>query len=131
MITDPIADMFTCIRNANSKLFEKVDVPSSKLKIEVAKILKDEGFISNYKSIDDYKQGLLRIYLKYTPTGERVLKGIRRVSRPGLRIYKKTFEMSKFAGRMGVAIVSTSKGIVTSRKAKREKIGGEILGYVW
>jgi small subunit ribosomal protein S8 len=131
MITDPIADMFTRIRNANRKLLEKIDVPSSKLKIEVAKILKEEGFITNYKNIEDYKQGVLRIYLKYTVGGEQVLLGLKRVSRPGLRRYAGYLNFPKIDGSMGVAIISTSKGIMTDKKAKREKLGGEILGFAW
>lgn len=131
MVTDPIADLFTRIRNANAKLLEKVDVPSSKLKVEVARILKEEGFIANYKNIEDYKQGILRVYLKYSPTGERVIKGISRRSRPGLRLYSGYEKFPKVAGGIGVAILTTSRGIMTNKKARREKIGGEILGYVW
>jgi small subunit ribosomal protein S8 len=131
MITDPIADMFTRIRNANRKLLEKIDVPSSKLKIEVAKILKEEGFITNYKNIEDYKQGVLRIYLKYTVDGQHVLLGLKRVSRPGLRRYTGYRKFPKIDGSMGVAIISTSKGIMTDKKAKREKIGGEVIGFAW
>ncbi|HBU69785.1 MAG TPA: 30S ribosomal protein S8 [Elusimicrobia bacterium] len=131
MITDPIADMFTRIRNANAKLFEKVDVPSSKLKIEIAKILKEEGYIANYKSIDDYKQGILRVYLRYTTTGAKVLKGIKRVSGPGLRVYRKSTELPKVTGGLGIAIISTPRGLMTDRKARKEKLGGEVLGYAW
>jgi small subunit ribosomal protein S8 len=131
MITDPIADMFTRIRNANRKLMEKIDVPSSKMKIELARVLKDEGFITNYKNIEDYKQGVLRIYLKYTVDGKNVLQGITRVSRPGLRKYAGYKGFPKIDGSMGVAIVSTSKGIMTDKKAKREKLGGEVIGFAW
>jgi small subunit ribosomal protein S8 len=131
MVTDPIADMFTRIRNANSKLLEKVDIPSSKLKVEIAKLLKDEGFIANYKNIEDYKQGILRIYLKYSATGERVIVGLKRVSRPGLRNYAGYKKFPKVAGGTGMAIISTSRGIVTNKKARREKVGGELIGFVW
>ena len=131
MITDPIADMFTRIRNANNKLVEKVDVPSSKLKIEIARVLKDEGFIANYKNIEDYKQGILRVYLKYTAQGKQVLLGLKRVSTPGLRVYRKGVELPRVTGGLGVAIISTSKGLMSDRKARKEKLGGEVLGYAW
>jgi len=131
MITDPISDMFARVRNANAKLHEKVDVPSSKLKIEIAKMLKDEGYIANYKNIEDHKQGVLRIYLKYTAEGKKVLQGIKRVSKSSLRIYKGYDEMPKTVGGLGVTIVSTSKGLMTDRQSRKEKIGGEVVGYVW
>ncbi|MDR3256480.1 MAG: 30S ribosomal protein S8 [Endomicrobium sp.] len=131
MITDPISDMFTRIRNANAKLYEKVDVPSSKLKIEIAKILKEEGYIANYKNIEDHKQGVLKIYLKYTAAGKAVIQGIRRVSKSSLRIYKGFKDMPKTVGGLGVTVVSTSKGLMTDRQARKEKIGGEVIGYVW
>ena len=131
MITDPISDMFARIRNANAKLHEKVDVPSAKLKVEIAKILKDEGYIANFKSIEDHKQGVLRVYLKYTAEGKAVLKGIKRVSKSSLRIYKGYEEMPKTVGGLGVTIVSTSKGLMTDKQARKGKIGGEVLGYVW
>ncbi|MCL2485890.1 MAG: 30S ribosomal protein S8 [Endomicrobia bacterium] len=131
MITDPISDMFARIRNANAKLHEKVDVPSSKLKVEIAKILKDEGYISNFKNIEDYKQGVLRVYLKYTPEGKVVLQGIKRVSKSSLRIYRGYDEMPKTVGGLGVTIVSTPKGLMTDRQARKDKIGGEVIGYVW
>lgn len=131
MITDPIADMFTRIRNANAKMLEKVDIPSSKLKIEIAKVLKDEGYISNYKSIEDHKQGILRVYMKYTPTGEKVMLGLRRVSRPGLRTYSTYLMLPKVQGGMGIVILSTPRGLMTDKKARAEKVGGEIIGYAW
>jgi small subunit ribosomal protein S8 len=131
MITDPIADMFTRIRNANTKLIEKVDIPSSKMKIEVAKILKEEGYIANFKSIEDHKQGILRVYLKYTLNGKKVLQGLKRVSRPGLRIYKGYEELPKVSGGLGIAVISTSKGLMSDKKARKEKIGGEVLCYAW
>lgn len=131
MITDPIADMFTRIRNANAKLLEKVDVPSAKLKIEVARILKEEGYIANYKLIEDHKQGILRVYLKYTVAGKQVLSGLRRVSRPGLRTYNGYRALPKVSGGMGISIISTPRGVMSGKKAQTEKVGGEIIGYAW
>jgi small subunit ribosomal protein S8 len=131
MITDPISDMFTRIRNANAKLHEKVDIPYSKMKKEIAKILKEEGYISNYKNIEDNKQGILRVSLKYTLTGEQVLKGIQRVSKSSLRVYKGYEDMPKSVGGLGITIVSTSKGLMTDASARKEKVGGEIVGLVW
>jgi small subunit ribosomal protein S8 len=131
MITDPIADMLTRIRNANAKMLEKVDIPSSKMKIELARVLKEEGLIANYKSIEDHKQGLLRIYMKYSPEGEKALKGIRRASRPGLRVYRGYMDLPKSGGGIGVAVISTPKGLMADRKAKQEKLGGEVLCYAW
>ncbi|MCL1972976.1 MAG: 30S ribosomal protein S8 [Endomicrobia bacterium] len=131
MITDPISDMFSRIRNANTKLHEKVDVPSSKVKVELARILKEEGYIANYKNIEDHKQGVLRVYLKYTAEGKKVLQGIKRVSKSSLRIYKGYADMPKTVGGLGVTIVSTSKGLMTDRQARKDKVGGEVIGYVW
>ena len=131
MITNPIADMFTRIRNANAKLLEKVDVPSSKLKTEVARILKEEGYIANFKNIDDYKQGILRVYLRYTSEGEQVIKGLRSVSSTGLRVYKDCRQLPKVSGGLGVAIISTPKGLMSDKKARKEKLGGEVIGYIW
>jgi len=131
MITDPISDMFLRIRNANAKLHEKVDIPSSKMKVELARILKDEGYIANYKNIEDHKQGVLRVYLKYTPEGKQVLQGIKRVSKSSLRIYKGYADMPKTVGGLGVTVVSTSKGLMTDRQARKDKVGGEVIGYVW
>ncbi|MDR2426074.1 MAG: 30S ribosomal protein S8 [Endomicrobium sp.] len=131
MITDPISDMFLRIRNANAKLHEKVDIPSSKMKVELARILKGEGYIANYKNIEDHKQGVLRVYLKYTTEGKQVLQGIKRVSKSSLRIYKGYADMPKTFGGLGITVVSTSKGLMTDRQARRDKIGGEIVGYVW
>jgi small subunit ribosomal protein S8 len=131
MITDPISDMFARIRNANVKLHEKVDIPSSKMKMEIAKILKEEGYIASYKITDDKKQGILRIYLKYTASGKPVLEGIKRVSKSSLRIYKGYEDIPKTVGGLGVTLVSTSKGLMTDNQARKEKVGGEIIGYVW
>ena len=131
MITDPISDMFVRIRNANAKLHEKVDIPSSKVKTEIAKVLKEEGYIANYKHIEDQKQGFLRVYLKYDANGKAALQGIRRVSKPSLRIFKGYEELPKVLGSFGIAVISTSKGMMSSKKAKEAKVGGEVLGYVW
>ncbi|GHT33076.1 30S ribosomal protein S8 [Endomicrobiia bacterium] len=131
MITDPISDMFVRIRNSNAKLHEKVGIPFSKMKMEIAKILKEEGYISNYKNIEDRKQGILRVYLKYTAANKAVLQGIRRVSKSSLRIYKGYEDMPKTVGGLGVTIVSTSKGLMSDRQARKQKIGGEVVGYVW
>lgn len=130
-ITDPISDFFSAIRNANAKFKEKVDVPASKMKIALSKILKEEGFISNYKVIDDYKQGILRIYLKYTHDKKPVLKEIHRLSRPGKRMYRKSDEIPRIKRGMAVLFVSTSKGVMTADAARANNLGGEILGYVW
>lgn len=130
--TDPIADMFTCIRNANIKYFEKLDVPASNLKENILEILKKEGFIKNYKKIDsENKQGLLRIFLKYGPNKEKLINGIKRISTPGLRIYKGLENIPKVRSGMGIAIISTPHGLLTDREARYKKVGGEIIGYIW
>ena len=131
MITDPISDRFVRIRNANAKLHEKVDIPASKVKTEIARVLKEEGYIANYKHIEDQKQGVLRVYLKYTLDGKAVIQGIKRVSKPSLRIYKGHEDLKNVLGSFGTAIISTSKGIMASKAAKEQKIGGELIGYVW
>ena len=131
MITDPISDMFVRIRNANAKLHEKVDIPSSKVKTEIARVLKEEGYIANYKHIEDQKQGVLRVYLKYDANGKAVLQGIKRSSKPSLRIFKRAEELKNVLGSFGVAIVSTSKRMMSSKKAKQANVGGEVIGYVW
>lgn len=130
-MTDPIADMLTRIRNANQAQLERVDIPASRLKIELAKVLKAEGFIRGYKLIDDSKQGILRVYLKFGPGNERVIQGIRRVSRPGLRTYRKAAQIPRVFSGMGVAILSTSQGLMTGKAARERSMGGEVLCYVW
>jgi small subunit ribosomal protein S8 len=130
-MTDPIADMLTRIRNANQALLERVDIPASRFKVEVAKILKAEGFIRAYKLIDDNKQGILRVYLKFDSGNARVIQGLRRVSRPGLRIYRKATQLPSVMSGMGVAIVSTSQGLMTGKSARQRSLGGEVLCYVW
>ncbi|MFH1618861.1 MAG: 30S ribosomal protein S8 [bacterium] len=130
---DPIADFLTSIRNANSKLKERVDVPYSKIKLGIAKILKDEGFISNYKSLysDANKRGTIRIFLKYTPTKDTVIKGLRRFSKCGRRVYSPYSDIPRVRGAFGISILSTSQGLVTDTQAKEKKVGGEVLCQVW
>jgi len=130
-MTDPIADMLTRIRNANTALLEKVDIPASRLKIELAKILKAEGFIRAYKLIDDNKQGILRVYMKFGPGNERVILGLRRVSRPGLRVYRKATQIPNVMSGMGLAVLSTSHGLMSGKAARQRLLGGEVLCYVW
>ena len=130
-MTDPIADMLTRIRNANQALLERVDIPASRFKIEVAKVLKAEGFIRTYRMLDDNKQGILRVYLRFGPGNERIIRGIRRVSRPGLRVYRKAQKLPKVMSGLGVAILSTSHGVMTSKAARERSLGGEVLCYIW
>lgn len=130
-MTDPIADMLTRIRNGIQSRHERVEVPSSKLKVEIARILKNEGFIKNYKLVDGTTQPILRIYLKYSPDGESVIHGIERVSRPGRRVYRAKTEIPRPLGGLGLAIVSTSKGVLSGNEAARTGIGGEVLCQVW
>ncbi|MBE7048786.1 MAG: 30S ribosomal protein S8 [Clostridia bacterium] len=129
-VTDPIADMLTRIRNANSARHETVDVPASNMKKAIAAILLEEGYIKNYQVIEDGKQGIIRIALKYVGK-EKVISGLQRVSKPGLRIYKNTEELPKVLKGLGIAIISTSKGIMTDKKARQENVGGEVLAFVW
>ena len=131
MKSDPIADMLTRIRNASRAEHEKVDIPSSKLKVRVAEILKDEGFIKNFRVLDDSKQGVLRVYLKYGPGNEKIISGLVRVSTPGRRVYVGHTHIPSILGGMGVAVISTSRGVVTDREARKQKVGGEVLAYVW
>lgn len=130
MLSDPIADFLTRIRNASRAEHEKVDIPSSKLKLRMAEILKDEGFIKNFRVIEDNKQDVLRVYLKYAGT-EKIISGIVRVSRPGRRIYVTKDKIPTILGGMGVAILSTSAGVMTDRQVKKQHLGGEVLAYVW
>lgn len=129
-LTDPIADMLTRIRNANAVMHEKVDMPHSNLKERLAEILKEEGFISNFKVITDGNKKNIRVYLKYIGK-DRVIKGIKRISTPGRRVYSSVEDMPRVLSGLGIAIVSTSKGIVTDKTARRENMGGEILAFVW
>ncbi len=130
-ITDPIADMLTRIRNANSAKHETVDIPASNMKKAIAQILLDEGYIASYKIIDDEKQGVIRVTLKYGENKSQVITGLRRVSKPGLRIYSNVEDMPKVMKGLGIAIVSTSKGIMTDREARKQNVGGEVLAFVW
>jgi len=130
-ITDAIADMLTRIRNANAAKHESVDVPASKIKKAIADILVDEGYIKSYQIIEDGRQGIIRIALKYGPGKQRTIQGIRRVSKPGLRKYSTCEEMPSVLRGLGIAIVSTSKGIMTGKNAKKANVGGEILAFVW
>lgn len=130
-ITDPIADMLTRIRNANSAKHETVDVPVSNMKKAIAEILLEEGYIKSYEIIDDGKQGMIHITLKYGANKEKVISGLQRVSKPGLRVYAGRDELPRVLKGLGIAIVSTSKGIMTDKKARAEKIGGEVLAFVW
>ena len=131
MRSDPIADMLTRIRNASRAEHEKVDIPSSKLKVRIAELLKDEGFIKNFRVLDDSKQNTLRVYLKYGTGNERMISGLVRVSTPGRRVYVAHDKIPSILGGMGVALVSTSRGVVTDREARKQKVGGEVLAYVW
>ncbi len=130
-ITDTIADMLTRIRNANSAKHQTVDVPASNMKKQIAQILLDEGYIKNYKVIEDDKQGVIRITLKYTENKSQVITGLRRVSKPGLRIYSNSKDMPKVMKGLGIAIVSTSKGVMTDREARKNNVGGEVLAFIW
>lgn len=130
-MTDPIADMLTRVRNSNDAKHNSVDMPASNIKKDLAEILLEEGFIKGYDVIEDGKQGVLRIDLKYGPNEEKVMSGIRRISKPGLRVYVKADEVPRVLGGLGIAIVSTSHGIMTDKTARQEGIGGEVLCYVW
>ncbi|AFM39570.1 ribosomal protein S8 [Desulfosporosinus acidiphilus SJ4] len=130
-MSDPIADFLTRIRNAGMVYHDKVEVPSSRIKRELAELLKAEGYIKDVEYIADDKQGVIRMYLKYGPNRERVITGLKRISRPGLRVYAKKDEVPKVLGGLGVAIISTSKGIMTDRKARKEGLGGEVISYIW
>lgn len=130
-ITDPIADLLTRIRNANSAKHETVEIPASNIKKSIVEILNEEGYIKNYQIIDDGKQGIIRVTLKYGQNHEKVLTGLKRVSKPGLRIYAGAEELPRVLKGLGIAIISTSKGIMTDKKARKENIGGEVLAFVW
>lgn len=131
VMTDPIADMLTRIRNANMVRHEKLEVPASKIKREIAEILKREGFIRDVEYIEDNKQGILRIFLKYSPNNERVITGLKRISKPGLRVYAKADEVPRVLNGLGIAILSTSQGILTDKEARQKRTGGEVLAYIW
>ncbi len=131
-MTDPIADMLTRIRNANMAAHERVEVSASKVKLEIARILEDEGFIRNYRLIDDGKQGIIRINLKYGANNkEKAITDLKRISKPGRRVYAKSGKLPRVFGDLGIAIMSTSQGVMTSLECRREKVGGEVLCYIW
>jgi len=130
-MSDPIADFLTRIRNAGMVFHDKVEVPASRIKKELAELLKAEGYIKDVEYITDDKQGVIRMYLKYGPNRERVITGLKRISRPGLRVYAKKDEMPKVLGGLGIAVISTSKGIMSDKRARKEGLGGEVISYIW
>ena len=131
VVTDTIADMLTRIRNANQMRYQEVSVPASNLKCELAKILKDEGFIEDYKVLKDDVQGTIQLTLKYGQNKERVITGLKRISKPGLRVYAKSEDIPKVLNGLGIAIISTSRGVMTDKEARKQKLGGEVLAYIW
>ena len=131
VMTDPIADFLTRIRNANMVKHEVLEVPASKIKGDIAEILKREGFIRDVEYIEDDKQGVIRVFLKYGKSGERVITNLKRISKPGLRVYTKSNEVPRVLGGLGIAIISTSKGVMTDKEARQAKAGGEVVCYVW
>ena len=130
-MTDPIADMLTRLRNANSVLHDKVEIPGSKIKRAIAAVLKEEGFIKDFTFTENNKQGVLTLTLKYGPKREKVISGIKRISKPGLRMYSKHAELPKVLGGLGIAIISTSRGIMSDKQARKAGLGGEVIAYVW
>lgn len=130
-MTDPIADLLTRIRNANQAFHPKVDIPASKLKEGILKQMKKEGFIADYKFIPDHMQGILRVSLKYTPERKRVITGLKRVSKPGSRVYRKTGEIPRTLGGLGLTLLSTSRGLLSDKEARKEKVGGEVICQIW
>ena len=130
-MTDPIADMLTRIRNANTVGHETVEIPASKMKKAIAEILKEEGYITDFDVIEDDKQGLIKVTMKYGSNKERVISGIKKISKPGLKVYAKANEVPKVLGGLGIAIISTSKGIVSDKEARKLGVGGEVICYVW
>ncbi len=130
MMTDPIADMLTRIRNANQAKHQVVEFPASRIKLEVLNVLKNEGYIEEYEKIEDGKQGVIKVTLKYAGK-ERVIKGLKRISKPGLRVYAKSEELPKVLNGLGIAIISTSNGVMTDREARKQKLGGEVIAFVW
>jgi small subunit ribosomal protein S8 len=131
VMTDPIADMLTRIRNANQMYKETVEIPASSVKRSILEVLKNEGFIRDFEWISDEKQGMLKVQLAYASSKERVIKGLKRISKPGLRVYANYGEIPKVLNGLGVAVLSTSKGVMTGQQAQRQKIGGEVIAYIW
>lgn len=130
-MSDPIADFLTRIRNAGMVYHDKVEIPASRIKKDIAELMKAEGLIKDVETIQDEKQGVIRLYLKYGPNRERVITGLKRISRPGLRVYAKKDEIPKVLGGLGVAVISTSKGIMSDKQARKEGLGGEVICYIW
>jgi small subunit ribosomal protein S8 len=130
-MTDPIADFLTRIRNANTSFKNTVEIPASRVKKAMAEILKEEGFIKDFEVVEDGKQGVIRVYLKYGPNKEKVITGLKRISKPGLRVYANKEEVPKVLGGLGTAVISTSKGIMTDKNARKSNVGGEVICYVW
>ena len=131
MVTDPIADMLTRIRNANAMRYKEVEVPASKMKLEIARILKEEGYVSEFKVKKDKVQDIIVLSLKYGEKKERVITGLKRISKPGLRVYAKVEELPRVLNGLGIAIISTSKGVMVDREARKQSLGGEVLAYIW
>lgn len=131
VMTDPIADFLTRIRNANMVRHAVLEAPASRMKTDIATILKNEGFIKDFEIIEDDKQGVIRVFLKYGQNNERVITGLKRISKPGLRVYAKTNEVPKVLNGLGIAILSTSEGVITDKVARQKNVGGEVLAYVW
>ncbi|MCI8335614.1 MAG: 30S ribosomal protein S8 [Peptococcaceae bacterium] len=131
VVTDPIADFLTRIRNANMVYMDKVEIPGSKTKLGLANIMKAEGFVKDVEFIEDGKQGIIRVYLKYGANKERVITGLKRISKPGLRVYAQKDELPKVLGGLGIAVVSTSQGLMTDKQARKAGCGGEVLCYIW
>ena len=131
VMTDPIADMLTRIRNANSVYHDKVEIPGSKIKEAIAAILKDEGYIKDYEVVADNKQNVIKVSLKYGANREKVISGLKRISKPGLRVYSQKDQLPKALGGLGIAIISTPKGLMTDKEARKAGLGGEVLAYVW
>ncbi len=130
-MTDPIADMLTRIRNANQNKSVNVTIPASKIKLDILNVIKSEGYIEDVEFVEDGKQGSIKVTLKYTEKKERVIKGLKRISKPGLRVYAKATEMPKVLNGLGVAVVSTSNGVMTDREARHQHLGGEVIAYIW
>ncbi|MDR0198948.1 MAG: 30S ribosomal protein S8 [Streptococcaceae bacterium] len=131
VMTDPIADFLTRIRNANMRRFDVVEAPASKMKHEIAEILKAEGYVKDVEYVDDNKQGLIRVFLKYGKNGEKVITNLKRISKPGLRVYAKSEDVPKVLNGLGTAIISTSEGVVTDKVARQKNVGGEVIAYIW
>ena len=130
-MTDPIADMLTRIRNANTVGHETVEIPASKMKKAIAEILKEEGYIADFDIIDDNKQGIIKVTMKYGANKEKVITGIKKISKPGLKVYAKANDVPRVLGGLGIAIISTSKGVISDKEARQMGVGGEVIGYVW